>query len=122
MLPLPSQHLTKPGMEKDLELKPMYDALYYRGSDKLKDMAALITGGDSGIGRAIAVLFAREGADVAIAYLNEDDDAAETKRAVEAKGRRCVILSGHVANPEFCRAAVARTAEEFGKLDILAGC
>jgi NAD(P)-dependent dehydrogenase (short-subunit alcohol dehydrogenase family) len=117
--PLPGQHLKKPGQEADLDLAPMYDAPHYKGSDKLKDMAALITGADSGIGRAVAVLFAREGADVAVAYLNEHEDAAETKRAVEKEGRRCILLSGDVANPKFCKEAVTRTVDAFGKLDIL---
>jgi hypothetical protein len=117
--PLPAQHLAKPGRERDLELAPMYDAPYYRGSDKLLDMVALITGGDSGIGRSVAVLFAREGADVAIAYLDEDEDAEETKRAVEKEGRRCILLSGDVADAEFCRFAVEATVAAFGKLDIL---
>jgi NAD(P)-dependent dehydrogenase (short-subunit alcohol dehydrogenase family) len=117
--PLPAQHLAKPGPEHDLELAPMYDAPYYRGSDKLLDMVALITGGDSGIGRSVAVLFAREGADVAIAYLDEDEDAGETKRAVEKEGRRCILLSGDVADAEFCRFAVQATVAAFGKLDIL---
>ena len=97
----------------------MYRAPDYRGSEKLRNMAALVTGGDSGIGRAVAVLFAREGADVAIAYLNEHEDAAETKRAVEKEGRRCILLSGDVADPAFCRSAVKKTAAAFGKLDIL---
>ena len=117
--PLSHQHLQKPGLEADLELKPMYDAPHYKGSEKLLDMAALITGGDSGIGRAVAVLFAREGADVAIVYLNEHEDAAETKRAVEGEGRRCVLLPGDVTDSKFCKKAVARMVEEFGKLDIL---
>jgi NAD(P)-dependent dehydrogenase (short-subunit alcohol dehydrogenase family) len=116
---LPGQHLRKPGREADLKLAPMYEAPYYRGSKKLQDMVALITGGDSGIGRAVAVLFAREGADVAIAYLDEHDDAAETKRAVEGEGRRCIMFSGDVASPSFCRAAVKKTVEAFGRLDIL---
>src|ERR1044072_8556849 len=84
----PKQHLRKPGVEADLQLAPMYDAPHYKGSEKLLDKVALITGGDSGIGRSVAVLYARERAGVAIAYLNEDEDAAETKRAVEAEGRR----------------------------------
>ena len=117
--PFPKRHLKKPGREAALELAPMYDAPYYKGSEKLLDKVALITGGDSGIGRAVAVLFAREGADVAVAYLNEHEDAAETKRAVEEEGRRCIVISGDVADPEFCKAAVARTVEEFGQLDIL---
>jgi NAD(P)-dependent dehydrogenase (short-subunit alcohol dehydrogenase family) len=116
---LPGQHLQKPGLEADLKLAPMYEAPDYRGSEKLHNMAALITGGDSGIGRAVAVLFAREGADVAIAYLDEHEDAAETKRAVEKEGRRCILLSGDVADASFCRSAVKQTLDAFGKLDIL---
>ena len=114
--PLPEQHLKKPGQEADLELAPMYDAPHYKGSDKLLDKVALITGADSGIGRAVAVLFAREGADVAVAYLDEHEDAQETKRAVEAEGRQCILLSGDVADPEFCKNAVERTVDELGKL------
>jgi len=113
------QHLQKPGREADLKLAPMYKAPHYRGSKKLQNMVALITGGDSGIGRAVAVLFAREGADVAIAYLDEHDDAAETKRAVEGEGQRCIMFSGDVASSSFCRAAVKKTLEAFGRLDIL---
>jgi NAD(P)-dependent dehydrogenase (short-subunit alcohol dehydrogenase family) len=115
----PKQHLKKPGLEKDMKLRPMYEAPDYKGSDKLLDMVALITGGDSGIGRAVAVLYAREGADVAIAYLNEHADAEETKRAVEAEGRRCITIAGDVADYAFCQAAVQQTIDEFGKLDIL---
>jgi NAD(P)-dependent dehydrogenase (short-subunit alcohol dehydrogenase family) len=117
--PFPKQHQTKPGEEASLELKPMYDAPYYKGSEKLLDKVALITGGDSGIGRAVAVLYAREGADIAVAYLSEHKDAEETKRAVEKEGRRCITIAGDVADPKFCEAAVARTVKEFGKLDIL---
>jgi NAD(P)-dependent dehydrogenase (short-subunit alcohol dehydrogenase family) len=117
--PLPAQHLKKPGLEADLELEPMYDAPHYKGSEKLCDMVALITGGDSGIGRAVAVLFAREGADVAVAYLDEHEDAEQTKRAVEKEGRRCILLPGDVADPKYCKAAVAKTVKAFGKLDIL---
>jgi NAD(P)-dependent dehydrogenase (short-subunit alcohol dehydrogenase family) len=115
----PRQHLQKPGLEADLKLAPRYEAPDYRGSEKLRGMVALVTGGDSGIGRAVAVLFAREGADVAIAYLNEHGDAAETKRAVEKEGRRCITLSGDVAEPRFCKSAVRKTVDAFGKLDIL---
>jgi NAD(P)-dependent dehydrogenase (short-subunit alcohol dehydrogenase family) len=117
--PLPAQHLAKPGEESDLQLAPMYDAPHYKGSDKLKGKVALVTGGDSGIGRSVAVLYAREGADVAVAYLNEHDDAEETKRAVEKEGRRCITISGHVADPDFCKEAVSRTVKELGALDIL---
>jgi len=115
----PGQHLKKPGREADLTLAPMYEAPHYRGSGKLQDMVALITGGDSGIGRAVAVLFAREGAHVVIAYLNEHEDAADSKRAVENEGRRCLVFSGDVASTAFCRAVVKKTIEEFGRLDIL---
>src|SRR5213078_619404 len=100
--PLPKQHLAKPGQEAELELAPMYDAPHYKGSDKLKDKVALITGADSGIGRAVAVLYAREGADIAVAYLNEHEDAEETKRAVEKEGRRCILISGDVSDSECC--------------------
>jgi NAD(P)-dependent dehydrogenase (short-subunit alcohol dehydrogenase family) len=117
--PQPAQHLTKPGLEADLELRPEYEAPAYRGSDKLAGKVALITGGDSGIGRAVAVLFAREGADVAIVYLNEDEDAQETQRAIDAEGKRCILIPGDVASSEFCNAAVAHTVKELGKLDIL---
>jgi len=116
---LPTQHLKKPGNEADLKLAPMYEAPEYKGSEKLAGGAALITGGDSGIGRAVAVLFAREGADVAIVYLDEHEDAEQTKRAVEAEGGRCLVLSGDVADPQFCAAAVEATIDAFGKIDIL---
>jgi NAD(P)-dependent dehydrogenase (short-subunit alcohol dehydrogenase family) len=118
--PMPAQHVEKPGIEAELALKPRYEAPHYRGSGKLNNKAALITGGDSGIGRAVAVLFAREGADVSIVYLPvEQVDAEETRAAVEAEGRRALLIPGDVREPEFCREAVERTVEEFGKLDIL---
>jgi NAD(P)-dependent dehydrogenase (short-subunit alcohol dehydrogenase family) len=117
--PLPKQHLKKPGEEADLELQPMYDAPHYKGSEKLLDKVALVTGGDSGIGRAVAVLYAREGADVAVAYLSEHEDAEETRRAIEKEGRRCITISGDVADPKFCEAAVTRTIKELGRIDIL---
>src|SRR3954447_4703517 len=115
----PKQHLKKPGREADLLLTPMYDAPHYKGSEKLAGKAALITGGDSGIGRSVAILFAREGADVAIAYLDEDGDAKDTAKAVGAEGRRCITLPGDVADPKFCEAAVKQTLKAFGRLDIL---
>jgi NAD(P)-dependent dehydrogenase (short-subunit alcohol dehydrogenase family) len=118
-LPMPKQHLKKPGNESDLDLAPMYDAPHYLGSDKLKDKVAIVTGGDSGIGRSVAVLYAREGADVVITYLNEHEDAQETARMVGKEGRRCLTIAGDVADPAFCRAAVARAVDEFGRLDIL---
>jgi NAD(P)-dependent dehydrogenase (short-subunit alcohol dehydrogenase family) len=117
--PLVKQHLKKPGLEADLRLEPMYEAPHYKGSEKLKDKVALVTGGDSGIGRAVAVLYAREGADVAIAYLNEHEDAEVTKKAVESEGRRCIMLSGDVADDAFCKAAVGETVDALGGLDIL---
>jgi NAD(P)-dependent dehydrogenase (short-subunit alcohol dehydrogenase family) len=113
------QHLKKPGQEADLETAPMYKAPEYMGSEKLAGMSALITGGDSGIGRAVAVLFAREGADVAIAYLSEHEDAEITKRAVEKEGSRCILIPGDVRDAGFCRQAVEATVETFGGLDIL---
>jgi len=118
--PLPEQHLDKPGLEADLTPRPRYLAPAYRGSDKLLDMVAIVTGGDSGIGRAVAVLFAREGADVAIVYLpSEQRDAEETREAVEKEGRRCLLLPGDVTDFAFCQAVVDRTVREFGRLDVL---
>lgn len=117
--PLPAQHQEKPGSEADLDPAPRYLAPSYQGSGKLKDKVALITGGDSGIGRAVAVLYAREGARVAIAYLSEDEDARQTQQAVEAEGARCITVRGDVRDPAFCREAVEATVEAFGKLDIL---
>ena len=117
--PFPEQHLKKPGLESDLDPKPMFEAPYYKGSEKLQDMAAIITGGDSGIGRAVAVLFAREGCDVAIVYLDETGDAKVTQQAVEKEGRRCLLLKGDVRDPGFCRTVVEQTVAEFGKLDVL---
>ncbi|HEY8617891.1 SDR family oxidoreductase [Phenylobacterium sp.] len=117
--PLPKQHLEKPGLEADLELQPMWDAPFYKGSGKLQDKVAIITGADSGIGRSVAVLFAREGADVAIAYLNEHEDAELTKQAVEKEGRRAILIPGDVADPGYADHAVQRTIAELGKLDVL---
>ena len=117
--PFPEQHQQKPGVEAALEPQPLYDAPFYKGSEKLKDKVALITGADSGIGRAVAVLFAREGADIVIAHLDEELDAQDTKAAVELEGRRAILLQGDVADPAFAEAAVQKTLEAFGRLDVL---
>jgi NAD(P)-dependent dehydrogenase (short-subunit alcohol dehydrogenase family) len=116
---MPAQHLKKPGIESQLNPRPNYAGVSYKGSDKLKGRVAIITGGDSGIGRAVAVLFAREGADVAIVYLSEHDDAKETCNAVEREGRRCIAISGDVRDYTFCEDAVRHTIEKLGHLDIL---
>ena len=115
----PKQQLAKPGLEAEMEQKPLFEAPHYRGSGKLQGFAALITGGDSGIGRAVAVLFAREGADVAIVYLSEEADARETCRWVEREGRECLAIAGDVKDPAFCEQAVEETVRKFGKLDLL---
>jgi NAD(P)-dependent dehydrogenase (short-subunit alcohol dehydrogenase family) len=102
-----------------MQVKPRFDAPDYKGSGKLEGKVAIITGGDSGIGRSVAVLYAREGADVAIVYLAAHEDAEETKRCVEKEGRRCLLISGDVKDSNFCRQAVERTVKELGHLDIL---
>jgi len=116
---LPAQHLEKPGNEHELELEPRWQAPDYVGSGKLEGMAAIVTGGDSGIGRAVAVLYAREGADVAIVYLSEHEDAKATQAAVEAEGRRALLIAGDVKSVGFCERAVEKTVKTFGRLDIL---
>lgn len=115
----PAQHLEKPGREAEMELSPKFMAPDYVGSGKLQDKIALITGGDSGIGRAVAVLFAREGADVAIAYLSSDEDAKQTCAHVEREGRRCLLLKGDVKAASCCEQMVRDVLEEFGQLDVL---
>jgi NAD(P)-dependent dehydrogenase (short-subunit alcohol dehydrogenase family) len=117
---MPPQHQEKPGIEARLAPRPNYEAELYKGADKLKGKVALITGGDSGIGRAVAVLFAREGADIAFTFLKEEKvDAEETRAAVEAEGRKAFALSGDVRDPRFCRRAVEDTVSKLGHLDIL---
>jgi NAD(P)-dependent dehydrogenase (short-subunit alcohol dehydrogenase family) len=118
--PYPEQHQAKPGIEAKLTPRPEYKAPLYKGAGKLEGKVALITGGDSGIGRAVAVLYARESADVAIIFLPQEKvDAEETRRAVEQEGRRCKLIPGDVKDPQFCQDAVERTVTEFGQLDIL---
>lgn len=117
--PFPKQHQTKPGDEAALDPAPMYDAPFWKGSGKLDGMAAIITGGDSGIGRAVAVLFAREGCDVAICHLDEEGDADDTRAAVEAEGRKAIVLKGDVSDPTFSEAVVKATLDTFGRLDVV---
>jgi NAD(P)-dependent dehydrogenase (short-subunit alcohol dehydrogenase family) len=116
----PPQHQDQqPGIESEMTPKPKADDPQYRGSGKLQGKVALITGADSGIGRAVAIAFAKEGADVGIMYLNEHDDAKETKRLVEEQGRRAVAIAGDIGDETFCQQAVQQAVGEFGKLDIL---
>ncbi|REC93733.1 SDR family oxidoreductase [Kushneria indalinina] len=110
---------SQPGDEERMDQQPEYIRASYRGTDKLKGKVALITGGDSGIGRAVAVHYAREGADVAINYLAEDEDAEETRALVEAEGQRCLVMKGDVADADFCRDMIDRTVSELGGLNIL---
>ena len=118
--PFPKQHLDKPGIESELDPKPRYQARAYRPAAKLEGKRALVTGGDSGIGRAVAVMFAREGADVAIIYLPvEQSDADVTARAIEKAGRKALLIPGDVSDPAFCRDAVEETVSALGGLDIL---
>lgn len=107
-----------PGEERSLDPKPQWQPRY-RGSDRLKDKVAIVTGADSGIGRAVAALYAREGADVAIVYLNEHQDAEDTAEAVRAEGRRALTIAGDVGDKAFCEEAVAKVVAEFGKIDVL---
>lgn len=117
---VPAQHQERhPGHEHEMKPRPQQKRPEYRGSEKLADRAAIITGGDSGIGRAVAILFAREGADIAVAYLDEHEDAEETKRLVEEEGRRCLLISGDLGQKSVCLDAVEQAVNEFGRLDIL---
>lgn len=115
----PQEQKHQPGIESEMTPRPKSDDSKYKGSDKLRDKVALITGGDSGIGRAVAIFFAKEGADVAIVYLNEHDDAQETKRLVEQEGRKCLTIAGDIGEENFCQEAVQKTVDQFGKLNIL---
>ena len=117
--PLPEQNQPRPGIEAKMEPKPQFLATNYKGSEKLLDKVAIITGGDSGIGRSVAVLYAREGADISIVYLPvEQADAEETARCIENEGRRCLLIPGDVSKSEFCQSAIEKTVNEFGKLNI----
>lgn len=115
----PEQHQSQPGDEHKMRPKPEIIRENYKSSDKLKGKSALITGGDSGIGRSVAVHFAREGANVAIVYLEEDEDAEETKKMVEKEGRECLILEGDLKEEEFCKSVVQLVVSEFGQLNII---
>lgn len=118
--PFPAQHQDAPGIESELNPRPRFEAPHYKPAAKLEGKAALITGGDSGIGRAVAVMYAREGADVAINYLaQEEDDARETQRHVERTGRRCLLLPGDLRDATVCREIVERTVAAYGRLDVL---
>jgi NAD(P)-dependent dehydrogenase (short-subunit alcohol dehydrogenase family) len=116
---MPSQQQTPPGSEAALHPKADHGETSYRGSGRLQDKATVITGGDSGIGRAVALAYAREGADVLISYLNEHDDAKETARLVEEAGRRAILVPGDLADPAHCRAVIERAVAEFGRIDVL---
>lgn len=115
----PQEQDQQPGIESIMHPRPVAEDTSVRGSGKLRDKVALITGGDSGIGRAVAIAFAKEGADVAITYLNEHADAKETQHAVEATGRRCFVLAGEIGDEQFCQQLVAETVEQLGRLDVL---
>jgi NAD(P)-dependent dehydrogenase (short-subunit alcohol dehydrogenase family) len=116
----PPQHQDQqPGIEAEMTPRPQAEDQQYRGSNKLTGRVALITGGDSGIGRAVAIMYAKEGADIAIVYLNEHQDAEETRRQVNEEGRRCILISGDIGDEAFCQATVEQTVRELGRLDIL---
>ena len=118
--PFPKQHQEAPGLESKLEPRPRYKAESYRPAGKLEDKVALITGGDSGIGRAVALIYAREGAQVAISYLPEEQsDADETRKAIEAVGSKCLSIAGDLTDAAFCDQLVEQVVQHFGKLDIL---
>lgn len=115
----PRQQQSPPGVTSAMSPRPDHGERSYRGSGRLSGKAAVITGGDSGIGRAVAIAYAREGADVLISYLDEHEDAEETKRWVEEAGRRCVLVPGDVADPAHCRSIIGTAVEEFGRVDVL---
>lgn len=116
----PPQHQKQqPGIESEMTPKPKFENPEYRGSAKLSNKVAIITGGDSGIGRAVAIAYAKEGADIVIVYLNEDQDAEETKRQIEEKGRRCITIAGDIGDEKFCQQVIQKTVDTFGHIEIL---
>jgi NAD(P)-dependent dehydrogenase (short-subunit alcohol dehydrogenase family) len=117
--PFPDQPQSMPGSSAKMDPVPDYGENSYKGSGRLEGKKALITGADSGIGRAVALAFAREGADLAVSYLSEDEDAAETQRLIESAGRQCLLIPGDISKPDHCRSLVQQTAETFGRIDIL---
>ena len=117
--PFPDQQQAVPGKSHQMKPQPDYGETTYKGAGRLEGKKTFITGADSGIGRAVALAFAREGADVAVGYLNEDDDAAETKRLVEGAGRKCLLLKGDISKPETCRKQLEQVVSEFGGIDVL---
>ena len=117
--PYPSQKQAMPGSTREMKPRPDHGEDSYKGSGKLAGKKAVITGGDSGIGRAVAIAFAREGADILIAYLSENDDAQEVKAIIEKEGRKAVLVAGDISKPEHCRSVIKRAVDEFGTVDIL---
>lgn len=116
----PPQHQNiQPGIEKDMNPRPIYDENYMELGNVLKDKVAIITGGDSGIGRAVAIAYAKQGADIVIVYLNEDSDAKETKNLVDGIGRKCTLMVGDISDVNFCNTVIENTIKEYGKIDIL---
>ncbi|HZV99197.1 MAG TPA: SDR family oxidoreductase [Methylophilaceae bacterium] len=117
---IPPQHQDKqPGIEQQMRPRPIYIDPEYEGSNKLKDKVAIITGGDSGIGRAVAIAFSKEGADVVVTYLDEHEDAKETQKLVEESGRKCLLVAGDISNEQFCQRLISETIAKFGRLDVL---
>ena len=117
--PPPQHQDQQPGLESEMTPRPVADDPKYRGSGKLRGKVALITSGDSGIGRAVVIAYAREGADVCLMYLNEHSDAEETKRLVDQEGGRCLLIAGDIGDERFCQKAIEQAVEELGRLDIL---
>ena len=117
---IPPQHQNQqPGIESQMNPHPVFDDANYKGSGRLQGKVAIITGGDSGIGRAVSIAFAKEGANIVIVYLNEHEDANETKQFIEQKGTQCLLLSGDIGNEQFCNQVIAKSIEKFGHLEII---